>query len=99
MKTTYFAGIKIKGLRLESSLSLAETAEILDITPSYLSLIENGKKQPSKKILAKAAKQFDVSIASFNESPQLLEDLEQLTKDSDLSELIAVFDTIIKKRT
>lgn len=99
MKTTYFAGIKIKGLRLENSLSLTETAEILDITPSYLSLIENGKKQPSKKILTKAAKQFGVSIESFTESPQLLKDLEELTKDSDLSELITVFDTLIKKRS
>ncbi len=39
-----FAGFKIKGLRLKNQKNLQEVAKALDITPSYLSSIENGKK-------------------------------------------------------
>ena len=50
--TTYFSGFKIKGLRLKHNLQALEVATALDITPTYLSLIESGKK-PSSKVLKK----------------------------------------------
>ena len=37
--------------RVASSLSQAELARKADITPSYLSLIEKGKRNPSLKLL------------------------------------------------
>ena len=55
MTDTNFAGFKIKGLRIKHNLSSISVANTLDITPTYLSLIESGKKNPSTKVLNKAA--------------------------------------------
>lgn len=54
-ETKVFSGFKIKGLRLKNQRSLQEVAKALDITPSYLSSIENGKKDPSSKVISKAS--------------------------------------------
>ncbi|SDI06021.1 DNA-binding transcriptional regulator, XRE-family HTH domain [Vibrio xiamenensis] len=98
-KNIAFAGFKLKGLRINKQYSLAETAKHLDITTSYLSLIENGKKSPSKKVLSKASDLFEVSIDTFYENPKLLEDLEELTKSSDLSEIIQAFEIILREKS
>ena len=98
-KNITFAGFKLKGLRINKQYSLAETAKHLDITTSYLSLIENGKKSPSKKVLSKASDLFEVSIDTFYENPKLLEDLEELTKSSDLSDIIQAFEIILREKS
>lgn len=49
MTSTYFSGFKIKGLRIKQNLSAISVAEALDITPTYLSLIEAGKKNLLQK--------------------------------------------------
>lgn len=94
-----FAGFKLKGLRTKMQYSLADTAKELDITTSYLSLIENGKKEPSKKVLTKAAKLFNTSMDAFTESPTLLEDIEKITKHTDLSDLIQIFEIILRDKS
>lgn len=99
MTATNFSGFKIKGLRAKKSMNLADTAKQLDITTSYLSLIENGKKIPSKKVIEKAARLFDVSIESFSENPLLLDELKSITKDAELSDLIQAFEIILREKS
>lgn len=93
-----FSGFKIKGLRLKNQKNLQEVAKALDITPSYLSSIENGKKEPSNKVISKAAVYFHVPEANFNEPPEYLRDLQKIVKDMDLAEIIQTFETIIHDR-
>ncbi len=97
--TTNFSGFKIKGLRTKKSMTLADTAKKLDITISYLSLIENGKKNPSKKVIDKAANLFEVSIESFHENPLLLDELKNITKNAELSDLIQAFEIILREKS
>ena len=98
-KNIAFAGFKLKGLRMKKQFNLADTAKNLDITTSYLSLIENGKKEPSKKVLTKAANLFEVPIESFSENPKLLNDLEELTQHAELSDIIQAFEIILREKS
>lgn len=92
MTSTYFSGFKIKGLRIKQNLSAVSVAETLDITPTYLSLIESGKKKPSTKVLKKAASLFNVSMDEFTETKELLADFAELSKKIDIANIIAVLE-------
>ena len=93
-----FSGFKIKGLRLKNHKNLQEVAKALDITTSYLSSIENGKKEPSSKVISKAAVYFDIPEASFHESSEYLNDIQEIVKDMDLAEIIQTFEAILHDR-
>lgn len=99
MTNTYFSGFKIKGLRIKHNLSSISVANSLDITPTYLSLIESGKKKPSSKVLKKAAILFDVSLEEFYESQELLDDFAELSKKIDISNIIAVLEMTNKNNS
>lgn len=99
MTDTNFAGFKIKGLRIKYNLPSISVANSLDITPTYLSLIESGKKKPSSKVLKKAATLFNVAIEEFEESEQLLSDFAELSKKIDISNIIAVLEMTQKQNT
>lgn len=96
--TTYFSGFKIKGLRLKHNLQASEVATALDITPTYLSLIESGKKKPSLKVLKKAAQLFNVTLDDFTESEELINDFEELSKKIDIANIIAVLEMTQKMK-
>ncbi|EXR47481.1 helix-turn-helix transcriptional regulator [Acinetobacter baumannii] len=96
--TTYFSGFKIKGLRLKHNLQALEVATALDITPTYLSLIESGKKKPSSKVLKKAAQLFNVTLDDFTESEELINDFEELSKKIDIANIIAVLEMTQKMK-
>jgi transcriptional regulator with XRE-family HTH domain len=51
--------------RIDAGLSGRAAAEVLQITPEYLSMIENGKNQPSQKLLLRMADLYKVPLASF----------------------------------
>lgn len=53
---------KIKKLRILSGLTQVQMARKLDISQSLYSLIENGKRKPSKEIAEKIEKMFGVSM-------------------------------------
>jgi transcriptional regulator with XRE-family HTH domain len=93
-----FSGFKIKGLRLKNHKNLQEVAKALDITTSYLSSIENGKKEPSSKVIAKASVYFDTPEASFHEPSEYLNDIEKIVKNMDLDEIIQAFEVIIHSK-
>ncbi len=93
-----FSGFKIKGLRLKDHKNLQEVAKALDITTSYLSSIENGKKEPSSKVISKAAVYFDIPEASFHEPSEYLNDIKEIVKDMDLAEIIQTFEAILHEK-
>jgi len=58
-------GNKIKELRIYKGYSQETLAHLTDLTRSYLSLLENGKKMPTISTLAKIAETLDVEIGEF----------------------------------
>ncbi|MFC1754422.1 helix-turn-helix transcriptional regulator [Thermoproteota archaeon] len=52
-------------IRVFHDLRTTELAKKLDISPSYLSEIENGKKSPSMELLKKYSVVFKVSASSI----------------------------------
>lgn len=55
-------GRRIKSLRLKQRKTQEYFADMLYISPSYLALIENGKRTATIDVLAQIAKTCDVSI-------------------------------------
>jgi transcriptional regulator with XRE-family HTH domain len=64
-------GFKIKKLREEKKLSQPELANILDISQSDLSKIENGRtKKIDFQLMDKVCKEFNVDFEYFTEEKQ-----------------------------
>ena len=55
-------GSTLKLLRTASNLKQSSLAKDLDITANYLSLIENGRKEPSLTFLKRFAKKMDTPL-------------------------------------
>jgi transcriptional regulator with XRE-family HTH domain len=55
-------GPRLKAIRLASEKSLREVARTLDVSPSFLSQIENGKSLPSVATLFLISRYHGVSI-------------------------------------
>lgn len=55
-------GQTLRMLRVAADLKQGILAHDLDVTPNYLSLIENGKKEPSLTFLKKFSKRMGVSL-------------------------------------
>jgi ribosome-binding protein aMBF1 (putative translation factor) len=58
-------GERVRSLRLERGWKQADMAETLGIDCSYLSEIENGREDPSLRVLKMLADGFKVSLSSF----------------------------------
>jgi transcriptional regulator with XRE-family HTH domain len=72
-------------LRVYHDLKTIELSKKLDISPSYISEIERGKKEPSLDLIRKYAEVFDTSpsaILFFSE------ELEQVSKKRNFKDLI-----------
>ena len=80
-------GETIKLLRKRNGLNQSQLAESCDITVTYLSLIENGKKEPTLSLLKTIANNLQVPL------PILL--FSALTED-DIPESRRVFFSVIK---
>ncbi|MBG3090649.1 helix-turn-helix domain-containing protein [Providencia manganoxydans] len=92
-----YAGFKIKSLRLKNKISINEVAEKLDITPTYLSLIENGKKQPSIKVIKKASLFFNVPQESFLTESEFIKEMRESDTLNDFSELMLAFELFLQE--
>ena len=66
---TYFRdatlGNRVRSLRRQRGLTQVEMAEMLGVDRSYLSEIENGKKDPSLRVLKTLAEGFKLSLSQF----------------------------------
>ena len=58
-------GSTLKLLRTASNLTQSSLAKDLKVTASYLSLIENGRKEPSLTFLKRFAKKLDTPLGYF----------------------------------
>lgn len=56
---------KLQDLRNEKGLTSEQTAKILEITKEYLSMLENGHRNPSDSLKEKMAKLYDCTIADI----------------------------------
>jgi predicted transcriptional regulator/transcriptional regulator with XRE-family HTH domain len=58
-------GAKVRTLRRRESMSQAQLAERLAISPSYLNLIENNRRPLPSQLLIRLAQIFNVELSSF----------------------------------
>lgn len=58
-------GQTLKILRVASGLRQATLAKELEVTPNYLSLVENDRREPSLAFLKKFAIRLDVPLGYF----------------------------------
>lgn len=58
-------GSKMKTLRIQNNLTQAEVAAVLDVTPGYISNVENNRTAMSLRILVYYAKLLNISLDSL----------------------------------
>src|SRR5690349_3613004 len=63
-------GHRLRRLRREQGLSQSQLAEQLEISPSYLNLIEHNQRPVSAVLLLKLARIFDLDLQSFAEDDE-----------------------------
>lgn len=56
---------KMKDAREAFGLSVKAASEQLNITPEYLSMLENGHRQPSQKLIARMAMLYNQPTTYF----------------------------------
>lgn len=67
-------GKAIPLFRLAAGVSQKELADLIEVTPSYLSLIEGGLRQPSLDVLERIAIQLGTKVSTII---KCAEDIEQ----------------------
>lgn len=73
-------GTRIRDERTKRNISIEKLAEILDISPSHMGLVERGERGISIEVLVRIANTFNISVDSLllNEAAQDLSRLEQM---------------------
>lgn len=76
-------GAKVRALRRKENLRQAQLAKMLEISPSYLNLIEHDRRPLSAPLLLKLAQLFDVDLRNFaaESDAQLTADLMEVFGD------------------
>lgn len=64
-KTLKLLGQNIRGRRKEVGLTQEALAELCDLDPTYISLLERGKRNPAFLTLVNIAKQLDFSVSEL----------------------------------
>lgn len=84
-----FGGPAIRKLRREAGLTQAAMAVALDISPSYLNLIENGQRPLTATVMVKLAERFDFDVAMLggDELPGGLAGLRRRLSDTRFADL------------
>lgn len=57
----------LRRIRLEEGQLLKDMANKLDVTPAYLSAIENGKRKPTKELVNKLIAEYDLNSNQIQE--------------------------------
>ena len=87
MQEKILVGHKLRRFRQSAGLSQTAMAEALDISPSYLNLLEHNQRPLTVALLLKLGNSFDIDMKSFAEddSPALMTDLAEVFADPLLS--------------
>ena len=87
MQEKILVGHKLRRFRQSSGLSQTAMAEALDISPSYLNLLEHNQRPLTVPLLLRLGNSFDIDLKSFAEddSPALMTDLAEVFADPILS--------------
>lgn len=75
-------GDSLKRIRTIYGYKANELSALLDISPSYLSEIENNKKQPSLELLEKYSKIYGIKLSSLILLSEQFEEAEKEGKGS-----------------
>jgi predicted transcriptional regulator/transcriptional regulator with XRE-family HTH domain len=81
--TTSKLGGKVRALRRKEGLTQTDLAQRLEISPSYLNLIEHNQRPLPAHLLLRVAQTFSVDLASFADDSQarLAADLQEIFGD------------------
>lgn len=76
-------GARIRALRRQQGLSQVRLAERLGISPSYLNLIEHGRRALPAELLIRVAQEFQLDLKAFvhDDEGRLLADLLEIFSD------------------
>jgi len=76
-------GIRVKALRRGEKLTQKDMADRLDISPSYLNLIEHGRRPLSAALLIKLSRIFHVDLSTFtaDDDGRTVDDLMEVFAD------------------
>lgn len=85
--------------RVFNDLKLFEMAEKLGISPSYLSEIEKGKKDPSLKLLEKYSEVFNISTSSILNFSEKLENNQKGVKAKIAQNIVNLLNNIENEKT
>ena len=82
-KQDLLVGAKLRALRRREGLSQASLAERLEISPSYLNLIENNRRSLPAALLIRLAQLFNLDLKSFagDEDARTIEGLLEVFSD------------------
>ena len=102
MEKKAFIGHKLRLFRMDQGVNQSEMAEQLDISPSYLNLIEHNQRPVTVPLLLRLSQTFDVDLRNLadDEDANLVADLtevfgdpifqDQQIPERELKDLIAV---------
>src|SRR5438309_1342096 len=84
MSTEFKLGAKVRSLRRKEGLTQTDLASKLEISPSYLNLIEHNQRPLPAHLLVKVAQAFKVDLVSFadDNSSRIAGDLQEMFGDS-----------------
>jgi len=85
-------GSNIRQFRVQLGISQAKFAEMVDMAPNYLGLVENGKKYPSAEMVERIA----VALSKDSIDLFVLAPLEQNWKKLILSKISKLIDIELK---
>ncbi len=76
-------GAKVRALRLREGMTQRQLAERLEVSASYLNLIENNRRPLPAKLLLKAVQIFEVDLTAFSDDSDqvLVDELRQVFGD------------------
>ena len=76
-------GVKLRRLRAEHKLTQAQMAQRLEISPTYLNLLEHNQRPITASVLLKLAQRFAIDVSSFNldDETRLLSDVMEALSD------------------
>ncbi len=89
-------GAQVKELRIQMKLTQAEVAEALNVTPGYISNVENNRTAMSLRVLIYYAKLMNISLDSL--IGRIEPDYRKNALDNELLELSSKLDDDQKKK-